>query len=263
MHDVRSLGTILGVWAHPDDEGFLSAGLMAAARDAGQRVVVVTATLGEHGTTDPTRWPPDRLGRVRALELAASLAAVGVTEHRHLGHPDGSLARQHQLQAIDQLAGIVEQVQPDTIVTFGPDGLTGHEDHQTVSAWASTARAASAPRARLLFATTTESFVRRWAHVHERLDVFLADGLPLRTPDADVALALNLSGVDADRKLVALRAHASQTAGMLAAIGADTLREWWSVETFLDADRTPLPQRRGADAGAAAGTAWGTWQLVG
>ncbi|TDE92648.1 PIG-L family deacetylase [Occultella glacieicola] len=263
MLDVRSLGTILGVWAHPDDEAFLTAGLMAAARDAGQRVVVVTATHGEHGTTDPAGWPPDRLGRIRALELAASLAALEVREHRHLGHPDGSLARQHQLQAIDELAAIVEDVQPDTIVTFGPDGLTGHEDHQTVSAWAGTARAASAPQARLLFATTTESFVRRWAHVHDRLNVFLADGLPLRTPDADVALTLDLSGADADRKLVALRAHASQTAGMLATIGADTLREWWSVETFLDADRTPLPQRRGADAGAAAVPGWGTWQLVG
>jgi hypothetical protein len=44
------LGTVLGIWAHPDDEAFLSAGLMAAARDVGQRVVCVTATLGEHGT---------------------------------------------------------------------------------------------------------------------------------------------------------------------------------------------------------------------
>ncbi|TDE92653.1 PIG-L family deacetylase [Occultella glacieicola] len=104
MHDAGSLGTILGIWAHPDDEVFLSAGLVAAARDAGRRVVVVTATLGKHGTTDATQWAPDRLGRVRGLELAASLAAVGVTEHRQLGHPDGSLARQQQLQAIDELA---------------------------------------------------------------------------------------------------------------------------------------------------------------
>ncbi|HEX3261549.1 MAG TPA: PIG-L family deacetylase, partial [Pseudonocardia sp.] len=51
--DAARLGTVLGIWAHPDDEAFLSAGLMAAARDAGQRVVCVTATLGEHGTSDP------------------------------------------------------------------------------------------------------------------------------------------------------------------------------------------------------------------
>ena len=33
--DVSQLGTIMGVWAHPDDEAYLSAGLMALARDAG------------------------------------------------------------------------------------------------------------------------------------------------------------------------------------------------------------------------------------
>ena len=48
------LGTVLGVWAHPDDEAYLSSGLMAAARDAGHRVVVATATYGERGSTSTT-----------------------------------------------------------------------------------------------------------------------------------------------------------------------------------------------------------------
>lgn len=60
--DVAGLGTILGVWAHPDDEVYLSAGVMAAAAAAGNRVVVVTATRGEHGTDDPARWPPAHSG---------------------------------------------------------------------------------------------------------------------------------------------------------------------------------------------------------
>ena len=76
--DAARLGTVLGIWAHPDDEAFLSAGLMAAARDAGQRVVCVTATLGEYGTSDPGSWPPTRMARVRERELQASLAALGV-----------------------------------------------------------------------------------------------------------------------------------------------------------------------------------------
>src|SRR5438552_853733 len=44
MKDVSELGTILGVWAHPDDEAYLSAALMAAARRNDQRVYVVTET---------------------------------------------------------------------------------------------------------------------------------------------------------------------------------------------------------------------------
>ena len=46
------LGTILGIWAHPDDEAWLSAGLMARAVDAGSRIVCVTATRGELGVQD-------------------------------------------------------------------------------------------------------------------------------------------------------------------------------------------------------------------
>ena len=61
---VTDLGTILGVWAHPDDEAYLSGGLMAMARDAGARVVCVTATRGELGTPDPRTWPPDQLAVV-------------------------------------------------------------------------------------------------------------------------------------------------------------------------------------------------------
>lgn len=125
------------MWAHPDDEAFLSAALMARARDQGYRVVVATATLGEHGTTDPVRWPPARLAVVRQDELVRSLAAVGVHEHRCLGHRDGALQRVPAAVALDQVAGLIEEVRPDTIVTFGPDGMTGHPDHRTVSSWVS------------------------------------------------------------------------------------------------------------------------------
>jgi LmbE family N-acetylglucosaminyl deacetylase len=47
---ISALGTIMGIWVHPDDEAYLSGGLMALARANGQRVVCVTATRGELGT---------------------------------------------------------------------------------------------------------------------------------------------------------------------------------------------------------------------
>ena len=77
MHPT-TLGTILSVWAHPDDETYLAAGVMAAARDNGQRVVCVAAPAGEHGTDDPQVWPPARLGPVRRWEAAAAMAVIGV-----------------------------------------------------------------------------------------------------------------------------------------------------------------------------------------
>ena len=247
--DAACLGTLLGIWAHPDDEAFLSAGLMAAARDAGNRVVCVTATLGEHGTDDPSGWPPRRLRKVRERELTSSLAALGVTEHVLLGLTDGSCAHADRAAVVSQLVGIIDAVAPDTIVTFGPDGMTGHEDHQTVSRWATDARAAAAPHARLLYATTTEEFANAWEPARDDFDVFLADGLPLRTRAVDLAVALRLDPASLDRKIVALRAQASQTTALFAALGEDRVRQWWSEETFIAAE-------------AARAEGWGTWRLA-
>jgi LmbE family N-acetylglucosaminyl deacetylase len=249
--DAAALGSVLGIWAHPDDEAFLSAGLMAAARDAGNRVVCVTATLGEHGTDDPQRWPPERLGRVREHECRASLAALGVTEHHLLGIADGTCAAAPQAAVVRRIAEIVDAVAPDTIITFGPDGMTGHEDHQVVSAWATAAHTAARSDARLLYATTTEEFVRAWEPARADFDVFLADGLPLRTPATELAVALRLSQALVDRKIVALRAQFSQTDGLFAALGEDRVRQWWSTETFVAAD-TAHARRQ----------AWGTWRAA-
>ena len=88
MQAVHRLGTILGVWAHPDDETYPSAGLMAAAVAAGQRVVLVHATRGESGTSDPARSGRS-FAALRERELAAARAVLGVTEQRFLGYEDG------------------------------------------------------------------------------------------------------------------------------------------------------------------------------
>jgi LmbE family N-acetylglucosaminyl deacetylase len=150
---------------------------------------------------------------------------------------------------VRRLAQIIHTVAPDTILTFGPDGMSGHEDHQTVSSWATAARAAAAPDARLLYATTTEEFVDRWEPAREVFTMFLADGLPLRTPASALAVELRLDQAMLDRKLVALRAQASQTHGLFAALGEERVRDWWSTETFVCADT----------AHAQAGD-WGTWR---
>ena len=57
----QDIGVLLGVWAHPDDEAYLTAGLMSVVRAAGHRVVVATATKG--GNSEPaTRLRYHRTG---------------------------------------------------------------------------------------------------------------------------------------------------------------------------------------------------------
>ncbi|HET6534335.1 MAG TPA: PIG-L family deacetylase [Actinoplanes sp.] len=231
---IRDLGTILGVWAHPDDEAYLSGGLMATARDAGSRVVCVTATRGEHGTGDPRRWPPDRLAAVRTTELARCLAILGVTEHHWLGYTDGGCAAVPAAEAVDRLAAIIDDVRPDTVLTFGPDGITGHLDHRTVSGWATAAfDRAAAPGARLLYAAVPQRWAQRWSAVNDKFDVYLP-GFPVLVPDGRLAVDLVPDPPIADRKIRALAAQETQTAGLIDALGLDEYTAWASDEAFID-----------------------------
>jgi LmbE family N-acetylglucosaminyl deacetylase len=233
---VPELGTILGVWAHPDDEAYLSSALMAQARDAGRSVVVATATDGELGGDGPVA---DR----RRLEVVESLAAVGVTDHRWLGFRDVRCADVPPAIGERAVRALIEEVRPDTVVTFGPDGLTGHPDHVAVSGWVERAWLAAGCRALLLQATLTESFHRRWGALCERTGVWMPGARPPSVPDPEVTLRVRAHGRTARRKLAALRAHASQTAGLREAVGEDTYLRWWSEESFV---RVPTPLERAA-----------------
>ena len=223
---IADLGTVLGVWAHPDDEAYLSAALMAEAREAGHRVVVATATVGEAGGD----------GELRARELTRSLAAVGVNEHRSLGFRDGHCAAVPTEVGAAAVLRLLKEVQPDTILTFGPDGMTGHGDHVAVSGWVTRAWRANGHRGRLLQATLTEDFHRRWGALSAAKGLWMPGAAPPSVPPSTVALAVSVTGAGADRKLAALRAHASQTDGLRTAVGDQTFREWWAAETFVQVD---------------------------
>ncbi len=231
-------GTLLGVWAHPDDEAFLSSALMAQARAAGDRVVVATATRGERGTPDPLTWPPDRLGRLRERELARSLEILDVTDHRWLGHHDGDLPEVRRSTAVAQVADLIDEVRPDTIVTFGPDGMTGHEDHRTVSAWATAAWRETGRRSRLWYATLTPAFHRTWGRLNDEVGLWFEGARPPETRQSDLAAQIVCDDALARQKYAALRAHASQTGGLVAMVGEDRFRHWWAVESFAAAQET-------------------------
>jgi|SRR5829696_2492340 len=227
-------GTLLGIWAHPDDEAYLSAGLMAAAREAGRRVVVVTATCGEQGTDDPHGWPPPRLAALRRREMARSLAALGVREHRWLGYADGGCADVPEADAVSTIGDLIDEVAPDTIVTFGPDGMTGHPDHRAVSAWTTLAWQQRRPAANLWYATLLTSFHAEWGELNDAVGLFPDGGAP-ETLVADAAAVVECTGAVARRKAAAMRAHASQVGPLLERVGDATFDRWWSVEAFVAA----------------------------
>jgi LmbE family N-acetylglucosaminyl deacetylase len=229
------IDTLLAVWAHPDDEAYLAAGLMAEVARAGGRVVVATATRGEGGTDDPVRWPPHLLGPVRERELEESLAAVGVSEHRWLDHVDGTLHQVPAADGTDRVEELVRELRPDVVVTFGPDGMTGHQDHRTVSAWVTGAWRRTGARNHLWYATRTPQWHAQWRGVNEQVGLWFAGSTPPSTPADELVAEVRCTGELLDVKQRALRAHASQTAGLERLLGADRFRDWFAVESFVAA----------------------------
>lgn len=239
--------TLIGVWAHPDDEAYLSAGLMASYTARGDRVVVVTATLGELGTSDPATWPPERLASRRLVELRAALAAVGVHELHVLGFADGACETEDGTAAI---ATHIASLRPDIVVTFGPDGMTGHPDHKAVSRWTTNAWSTTRSSAQLWYATVTPVFHDRWGALNRRIGLWADQPEPPNTPQDELCHAVSLSGRLLDTKIAALRAHASQTAPLIELMGEHAYRRWWATEAFRAATpsdlATALPEGAGA-----------------
>jgi len=232
-HDPSKLGTILGVWAHPDDEAYLSAAIMAAAVDAGSRVVCVTATRGEAGSLDHERWPPDTLASVREAELNACLAVLGVREHVWLDYPDGGCADVAVDEAVSRLAEIVEDVQPDAVLTFGPDGMTWHPDHIAVGAWTTAAfEEAGPPGARLLYATKTQEWADAFLAAIDADQVMMSDQLPPATPVSELAVSVRAEGAALERKYKAMLCQPSQVESLMETVGDAVYRTLIADEFF-------------------------------
>jgi len=234
---------LIGIWAHPDDEAYLSAGLMARVIAAGGEVTVVTASRGEKGTDDPSLYDSDVFGASREGELVASLAELGVTDVRFLGYRDGECDLVDNEQAVAAIADLIAEIDPDAIVTFGPDGMTGHADHQSVSRWTTEAwRRVTNESIDLLYATVSHDFVARNRKLHDSLGVFRdrGDRGPASVSRSRIALECSLSDHELDRKRRALAAHGSQTDQLAAIMGEAFYRGWWGNERFRRPTRSEI-----------------------
>jgi LmbE family N-acetylglucosaminyl deacetylase len=125
---------LLAVFAHPDDETSAAAGTLIHYAREGVDVYVVTATRGEHGdlgTGDLTIARQD-LPAVREAELRAVLALYGAHPPILLDYRDQELRTADCATLTHDVWRVMVAVQPEVVLTFGPTGISGHEDHQTV-----------------------------------------------------------------------------------------------------------------------------------
>jgi LmbE family N-acetylglucosaminyl deacetylase len=137
--------TLMLVFAHPDDETFLTGGAACTYADEGVRVVLVTATRGESGKAgEPPICTREELPALREQEMRRAAAILGLAEVHLLGYHDRELASAPPEQIREQLVAIIRRHRPSVIVSFDPNGGNAHPDHIAISRFTADAVSAAA-----------------------------------------------------------------------------------------------------------------------
>ncbi|GGJ61324.1 PIG-L domain-containing protein [Deinococcus aquiradiocola] len=212
--------TLMAVFAHPDDEAFSVGGTLAHYARKGVKVVLVCATRGEAGKiTDPTMTVTD-LGQQREQELRTACDALGIPAPIFLDFHDSGRAERVRhddpkaLMNVDPLEleaairPLIEEHQPQVIVTFDPHGGYGHVDHlqvhrATSAAFFSTGHLPRPPQ-RLYYTALSHATAESMARFGNDLDPQLY-GVSEKT----MVVRMNVAKY-APLKVAALAAHGTQ-----------------------------------------------------
>ncbi|MFA7322801.1 MAG: N-acetyl-1-D-myo-inositol-2-amino-2-deoxy-alpha-D-glucopyranoside deacetylase [Candidatus Nanopelagicales bacterium] len=279
---------LLLVHAHPDDESIATGVTMAKYAAEGAQVTLVTCTLGEEGeillpeVAHLAAHSDDKLGEHRQQELAAAMAALGITDWRLLGGPGrfrdsgmidtppndnpASFWRTDLLEASLELVKVIRETRPQVAVTYDDFGSYGHPDHlqaHRVTHYAAVLAAMTGFRpelgepwqiSKVYWTTMSRSVIRagilalREAGQTEGFAAIDPDNLPFATDDA--LITTEIDGHEfVEAKLAALRAHATQVSpdqgflAMTSSIGARSL----GVEYYRLAVGTPGPMTDGRE----------------
>jgi LmbE family N-acetylglucosaminyl deacetylase len=203
---------VLTIVAHPDDIDFGTAGTQARLVQAGSNVTYCLLTSGEAGM--PEDMNRDEVRALRESEQTAAAAAVGVTDVRFLGLPDGRLVADLDLRR--DVSRVIREVRPDLIISQSPERrwnsvYGSHPDHlaageATIAAVYPDARNPHAHLELLAEGLEPHAVAEVWVTGLEPLDVFI-----------------DITGVF-DQKCAALAAHASQVSERFEV--PKLLREW-------------------------------------
>lgn len=127
---------MVAVFAHPDDEVFRCGGTLALLAQRDVRVQTLTATRGGGGSCgDPPLCTREELPAIREQELRCACRALGIETPRLLDYQDGTLGDVDEEEGAAHVLDAVRELRPQALITWPPDGLSGHPDHVAVSRW--------------------------------------------------------------------------------------------------------------------------------
>src|SRR5258708_5538879 len=211
---------LLGIFAHPDDEGTMSGALLQYST-SGVETGLVCATRGEVGEiADPALATPENLGEVREGEMRGAADVLGVRNLWFLGYRDSGMAgtadnedprafaQASAAEVVGKLVGIIRQFRPQVMVTFDESGAYGHPDHiaiyrYTTSAFYAAADAVQYPEhgpahmvSKLYYSAFPRSFVREmseWSKSQNYEGSFKdLDPEKLGIPDEQISIRLDV-----------------------------------------------------------------------
>jgi LmbE family N-acetylglucosaminyl deacetylase len=122
----------MAVHAHPDDESSSTGGVFARYGDEGITTVLVTCTNGEYGDGPAHVKPgeeghdPEQVAKTRLAELAdhdSGMPDWPYKDHEH------TFANVPFDEPVSRLVTLIEQYEPDVIVTYDDMGGYNHPDH--------------------------------------------------------------------------------------------------------------------------------------
>lgn len=224
----------LFVHAHPDDETINNGATMAQMVEDGVAVTLITCTRGEEGEvlvpelSHLASSAEDKLGTHRIIELANAMKELGVKDHRFLGnyrdsgmmdtpqnaHPK-CFWRADVEEAARKLAAIIDEIQPQVMVTYDENGGYGHPDHiQTHRVAMRASEIASWQIQKIYWNIMPKSVVQRGmdAMKAQGSDFFGAenvDELPFVKDDSFVSAVIHAPN-QVEKKMAAMKAHATQ-----------------------------------------------------
>jgi LmbE family N-acetylglucosaminyl deacetylase len=258
------MATIVYLHAHPDDECILTGGSIARASDEGHRVVLVTATNGDHGEVPDDLRGSETLVDRRRHETERSAEVLGISRIVWLGYEDSGMTGWEQNQragsfcnasmddAAHKLAEVLDEENADILVTYDWHGGYGHPDHIMVHKVGHRAGELR-PNIKVLEATMNRDRIRRLREVALQSGVSETDldfdpdgpaddGNPMGSLESEINISVDVTQW-ASRKRQAVACHASQvsTSGFFLSMDEEMFTLAFGNECYIiPGDTSPM-----------------------
>lgn len=242
--------SLVAIFAHPDDEAFGTGGTLTKYAHEGVDVHLIMATRGEAGRIfNPAIQLNQPLSALREQELRSACEIYGLASLHLLGYIDGQTALVPVNEAVFKIVQLLRRIEPQVVVSFGPEGVYGHFDHLVVHRWATAAveLAGQADRwpeagpahqvAKFYHRATPQEHVDNMRERFGRTAVMM-DGVPfpfIGYPEEKITTIVDIHDY-AHLKTQAIRCHSSQIAPETPVMRPDfdpAANPWFCQETFI------------------------------